>query len=250
MGACIRDTLSREGPFAFYKGVTPPLLVCGIYNATLFSVNQAARNLVRPSTSAPGSDLSLPRLCAASILTAPASVIVLNPVEVVKIRLQLQTRTAGEAQYSGMLDCVAKTVRTEGVRALYTGAVATLMTRVVGLPFYFAAYELTKSWMQGPSVQGQPPAPPSTATALLSGVNAGYAFWTACYPIDYVKTRIQMSTRGTASAFRIVRETVDTHGFLGLYSGYTACMMRSGPANASVWLAMEKTIGLMAANGW
>jgi solute carrier family 25 carnitine/acylcarnitine transporter 20/29 len=248
--SCVRDTYAKEGFRGFYKGVLPPMAVCGVYNATLFSANQAARNLVRPKDAAPGSDLSLPRVALAGICAAPFAVAVVTPVEVIKVRLQLQTKSGAQAEYAGVLDCIRKTVQREGVLALYNGYLTLVASRVIGLPFYFIGFELTKQWMQGKPPPGQPSPPANSSTALLAGTNAGFAFWTACYPCDYTKTKLQMAPKGSTSAVRIVRETLQTSGPLGLYSGYGACMMRSAPANASVWFAMENTIRVMAENGW
>uniref|UniRef100_A0A7S1MKP9 Mitochondrial carrier protein n=1 Tax=Neobodo designis TaxID=312471 RepID=A0A7S1MKP9_NEODS len=247
---CASSTLKNEGLQGFYKGVIPPMTICGFYNATLFSANQAARNLVRPNDLPPGADLSLPRVALAGIMAGPACCAVVCPVEVVKVRLQLQTKDAAKAEFHGVWDCVKKTVQREGVFALYNGYSALLLSRTIGLPFYFGAYEVTKQAVQGPAAPGQPAAPASSLTALLAGTNAGWAFWTACYPCDFVKTKMQMQPRGTTSFVKVLSDTVKLHGVRRLYSGYGACMLRSAPANASVWFAMENTIAWMGRNGW
>jgi solute carrier family 25 carnitine/acylcarnitine transporter 20/29 len=247
--ACVRDTYAREGVLGFYKGVLPPMATCGIYNAVLFSANQAARNLVRPRDAPPGADLSLPRVALAGICAAPFAVAVLTPAEVVKVRLQLQTQHASKAQYSGVVDCIRKTAQREGITALYNGYFTLVASRVIGLPFYFIGFELTKRYMQGEPEPGKPAAPTSSRTALMAGTNAGFGFWSACYPCDFVKTKLQMAPKGSTSATKVIKETLSASGPLGLYSGYGACMLRSAPANASVWFAMENTIRLMAENG-
>jgi solute carrier family 25 carnitine/acylcarnitine transporter 20/29 len=247
---CAQATLKNEGFRGFYKGVLPPMTICGFYNATLFSANQAARNLVRPADLPPGADMSLPRIALAGIMAGPACCAVVRPVEVVKVRLQLQTKDASKAEFTGVFDCVVKTVKREGVLSLYNGYSALLLSRTIGLPFYFGGYEMTKKALQGPTEPGKPAPPASSSTALLAGTMAGWSFWSACYPCDFVKTKMQMQPKGTTSFAKVFTETVRTHGVRQLYSGYGACMLRSAPANASVWFAMENTIGWMDRNGW
>jgi hypothetical protein len=53
-----------------------------------------------------------PQVLIAAEMTAPFYVAVLTPVEVLKVRLQVQT--VGRELYSGPIDCVRKVLSTEG----------------------------------------------------------------------------------------------------------------------------------------
>jgi hypothetical protein len=57
---------------------------------------------------------------AASFIAGFFATVGCNPVDVIKNRLMSQPTGEGRL-YSGMLDCMAKTVRNEGVMALYKG---------------------------------------------------------------------------------------------------------------------------------
>jgi hypothetical protein len=46
-------------------------------------------------------------------------VFVMQPFEIIKVRLQTQTKTA--PLYNGILDCLSKIVKNEGPLALYKG---------------------------------------------------------------------------------------------------------------------------------
>jgi hypothetical protein len=65
---------------------------------------------------------------------------ILTPIEMVKSRLQIQT-TAG-ALYRGPLDCIAKSVQTEGMGVMYRGYTATLLREIPGTAAWFTVYEL------------------------------------------------------------------------------------------------------------
>ena len=46
--------------------------------------------------------------------------------------------------YSGPIDVVVKTVKKDGAKAMFDGYTATVIQRMVGLPFLFVFYDLTK----------------------------------------------------------------------------------------------------------
>ena len=48
-------------------------------------------------------------------------------MDVVKTRLQVLRNAQGEAAYSGIVDCVRKTYKNEGVMAFYKGAVPRMI---------------------------------------------------------------------------------------------------------------------------
>lgn len=47
MGRVIRDTLKNEGPFAFYKGVGPPLVTVPLVNSIVFSGFEFCKRLMK-----------------------------------------------------------------------------------------------------------------------------------------------------------------------------------------------------------
>ena len=273
IATCVRGTLANEGPLGLYKGVTAPMSMMGIYNAALFSCNQFFRNALTqtdPQNPAAKLPLSDGRIMLAGMMTSIPVAGVLTPCEVVKIRLQLQTqRDLANAEYRGLCDCVVKMCRQEGVMSLLHGYLPTLSTRFVGLPFYFWGNDKTRQMLLGnfdwfasahERIQQKKPewgdVMRNDIMFMLSGGMGGYAFWTVAYPIDTVKTRLQMSKKGSSESITsIVKEILTRHpGFFGpvkgFYKGFGACLIRSFPANASVWIGMEKTQALMARNGW
>jgi len=223
----------------FYKGVAPPFVVSGLYNASLFSINQFFRQMLTPSDQAKGQPLALWRVAAAGSCTAPFTVAVLTPMEVIKVRLQLQMASGQKAEYKGMLDCLTQILHTEGPRTLFTGYLPTALSRIIGLPFYFSGYELSKSFLAERYAAAGRDVP--DWIFMVSGAAGGYAFWTACYPCDLIKTRVQSAKWGTTGPMVELRHILKTKGFFGLYTGFTACLIRSAPANASVWYGIEKT---------
>lgn len=235
---CVRKTAAHEGLRGFFKGLSPPLLMTGYTNAVLFTANGVAQRLVRGTQTEP---LSALQLLLATWLAAPVYVFALTPIEVVKVRLQTQSASAGKGVYAGPIDCVRRMVRDEGMAALFKGFSATLASRFVGLPFYIAGYSLFKraltAWNGGVE---------NFAVSLVAGGLAGMSFWTANYPLDCLKTRLQ--THAGAQRLGLVataRAVLAEEGVRGLYKGFSACLLRAFPANAAQFSVNDWSTRLM-----
>jgi hypothetical protein len=77
---------------------------------------------------------------------------------------------------------------------------------------------------------------------MLAGSLAGVGYWSAFFPADVVKTRMQTSERYAKLGFigslnAIGRES----GLRGLYRGWGITIIRAIPANAIIFFAYEKT---------
>ena len=59
-----------------------------------------------------------------------------------------------------------------------------------------------------------------TSVSLLAGITAGAIEGTLTYPSEYLKTRVQLSSKPT-SLLSIFRSTLKTHGIAGIYKGVT-----------------------------
>ncbi|KAK7202310.1 mitochondrial carrier protein [Novymonas esmeraldas] len=247
--SCVRHTWREEGVRGFYRGVTPPLVFCGLQNSVLFSLNQTMSNWMTPPDHDPRTPLPLWRTAVAAQLTAPLYVFTLAPVEKVKVQLQMIGKGGKESStVTGPISCLRRVVQLEGYRGILSGYTPILMSRLIGLPFYFMGYQTART-----TLLDTPLASTRTGRELLvpmlSGVTAGMCFWTSNYPCDFVKTRVQAS-KTKASIPEIIRTTYAAGGVRAFYKGYTACLLRSAPANASVWLGIELTTTFMVSRGW
>ena len=65
-------------------------------------------------------------LCAGLFAGMTASVAV-NPLDVIKTRLQVLKRAEGEPVYNGIIDCAVRVFRQEGITAFYKGAVPRMI---------------------------------------------------------------------------------------------------------------------------
>lgn len=82
---------------------------------------------------------------------------------------------------------------------------------------------------------------------MLSGGIAGICLWFVIYPVDCIKSRIQvLSMFGKQTGFiRTLLSVVRTEGIAALYSGLKATLIRAFPANAALFLAYEYSRKMM-----
>ncbi len=80
----------------------------------------------------------------AGFISGWTQVIIMQPFEIVKIRLQ--TQTAGNAYYNGMVDCFKKIAKDEGFSAFYKGKYhfyAGTVSPLIGIGFQSSAMFFT-----------------------------------------------------------------------------------------------------------
>lgn len=248
ISSCVRHTWREEGLRGFYRGVTPPLCFCGLQNSILFSLNQTMTNVVTPAGHDSRTPLPLWRTAVAAQLTAPLYVMFITPVEKVKVQLQMIGKGGKESSVTGPVTCLRRIAQKEGFRGFFSGYTPTLLSRLIGLPFYFMGYQTARGALLKTSL-AETPVGKEVLVPMLSGMAAGMCFWTSNYPCDYVKTQVQAS-QVKVRIPHLIQETLKRGGPRAFYKGFSACLLRSAPANASVWLGIELTTTYMREHGW
>lgn len=74
--------------------------------------------------------------------TGVCSTLLNNPIDVVKSRLQAQDKSSGAApKYTGTIDCLMKTVKQDGLPALYRGTIPRMLKVSAGQALTFYTYD-------------------------------------------------------------------------------------------------------------
>ncbi|XP_030129358.1 mitochondrial ornithine transporter 1 isoform X2 [Taeniopygia guttata] len=245
---CFVKIYKQVGFRGFYKGTAPALIANIAENSVLFMCygfcQQIVRRIVGVDRKTKLSDL---QNAAAGSFASAFATLALCPTELVKCRLQAMH----EMQLSGKIiqghntvwSVVKGVIQKDGPLGFYRGLSSTLLREVPGYFFFFGGYELSRTFFaSGRSKDELGPIP-----LLLSGGFGGSCLWIAVYPVDCVKSRIQvLSMAGKQTGFmRTFVTVVRTEGVLALYSGLTPTMIRAFVANAALFLAYEYSRKLM-----
>lgn len=103
-----------------------------------------------------------------------------SPMEMVKTRIQIQN----DNLYKSPMECLSHIYKTEGFRGVFRGLNITLLREGPGFGSYFVCYEyLTRKETNEPI---------STFHMLMAGGTAGAFSWLLAYPVDVIKSRIQV----------------------------------------------------------
>jgi solute carrier family 25 (mitochondrial aspartate/glutamate transporter), member 12/13 len=150
-----------------------------------------------------------------------------NPLEIVKIRLQVQGEVAKRTdtpKRSAMW-----IVRNLGLMGLYKGALACLLRDVPFSAIYFPTYSHLKRNVFGES----PTKKLGILQLLLSGAIAGMPAAYLTTPCDVIKTRLQVEARKGEASYTGLRHAAKTiwkeEGFKAFFKGGPARILRSSP---------------------
>ncbi|KAJ5223010.1 Mitochondrial thiamine pyrophosphate carrier 1 [Penicillium citrinum] len=175
------------------------------------------------------------------------------PLDVVKIRLQLQIhslsdpvshRTVNGPIYKGTLSTMRAIVRQEGITGLWKGNVPAELMYVCYGALQFTAYRTTT---QALAQLGDYRLSPS-GESFVSGAVAGGIATTATYPLDLLRTRFaaQGPERVYKSLFSSVVEISRHEGPAGFFRGCSAAVAQIVPYMGLFFTAYENLRPTMA----
>lgn len=153
--------------------------------------------------------------------------------------------------FNGTLDAIVKISRTEGVNSLWSGLSPTLVLAVPTTMIYFTTYEKLKFVINGQYVKYQQlrgvtqeaAASPMWVSLAAGGLARTWAV-TIVNPLELVRTKMQSQRMKLTQVRSCIKDLVKTRGIVGLWSGYTATLLRDVPFSALYWPLYEHTKSL------
>ncbi|XP_055287102.1 solute carrier family 25 member 48 [Moschus berezovskii] len=256
--SCIRTVYRRESVFGFFKGMSFPLASIAVYNSVVFGVfSNTQRFLSHHRCREPeaGPPHVLSDLLLASMVAGVVSVGLGAPVDLIKIRLQMQTQPFQEANlglkprvaalgeqpaYQGPVHCFATIVRTEGLVGLYRGASAMLLRDIPGYCLYFIPYVFLSDWITPEACAG-----PSPCAVWLAGGMAGAISWGTATPMDVMKSRLQADgvyVNKYRGVLDCIFQSYQKEGLKVFFRGITVNAVRGFPMSAAMFLGYELSL--------
>lgn len=250
---CTTRILKTEGVRGLYRGATPSFVGMAIESSLVFGIYSQTKQALQ------GGDLNRkpePHIIIPSAAFAGSIIsFVLCPSEFVKCRMQIQGTDSvvpTYRKYSGPLNCAIETVKTEGVKGLFRGGVATLVRESIGNAVFFSTYEYLRHslhlQLKGSSYEHTNLV--DVGIGIVSGGLGGIAFWSAVLPFDVAKTIIQTTPDNNLrrNPFKLLRSIYRRSGLRGCYTGLGPTVSRAFPANAAAIVTFEaaaKVLGIV-----
>ena len=173
--------------------------------------------------------------CVAGML----SILACHPLDTIRIRLQ-------SGQFSSISQCFKSSIKNEGALGLYKGLIPPLVGVSLINASLFGTKSVTHSILDD---MGDDSTQKSTADAaqpnlkhlMISGAMAGVASGFLASPIELLKVRQQLDQRGkdAIKLWPLTRDIVKNSGWLSLFRGLNATMMRELPSYPAYFATYE-----------
>ncbi|CAO2817144.1 unnamed protein product [Amaranthus hypochondriacus] len=243
--ACIWREASRvvheEGIRAFWKGNLVTIAHRLPYSSISFYSYEQYKNLLQ---SLPGLEINSKYIgapifvrLAGGFLAGVTAASATYPLDLVRTRLAAQTNVL---YYKGIGHALHTICKEEGVRGLYKGLGATLLSVGPNIAISFSVYETLRSqW------QLQRPNDSSVLVSLACGSISGIASSTAIFPIDLVRRRMQLEGAGgralvyNTGIFGTFKHIIRSEGLKGLYRGILPEYYKVVPSVGIVFMTYE-----------
>lgn len=145
-----------------------------------------------------------------------------QPVETLKVRLQVESTGTGMARYKTMGNAFRLVVAEEGVGALWKGMLPAACRELSYSTLRFGLYKPIKAALGA----GTPRDTPLWKMVAAGGAAGGVASFIA-NPTDLLKTRMQNDASGSRSMFSHAGDIYRASGVLGFWRGATTTVVRA-----------------------
>lgn len=185
-------------------------------------------------------------LCGAT--AGMTSRMVVAPLDVIKIRFQIQSETGGMYNYGTVTRAFRTIIRNEGALALWKGNIPALLMVTPYASIQLASFYQISSYFTPNSMREIPPLHLTVGVGALSSTIATLA----TYPLDLLRTRLAAHPAPFSAAstsldisrptmLREARDIVRTRGPLGLYAGLKPTLIEIVPYMTLHFLIYERS---------
>jgi len=140
--------LKELGPSGLYRGSAACLLRDVPFSALYFTLYANFKKLERERLQLRQNDkLPIANLFLSSCVAGTIAAFTVTPADVIKTRLQVQT-AEGNVAYKGIVDTFSRTLKEEGFRALFKGAVPRILIISPLFGITLTTYELLQGYFE------------------------------------------------------------------------------------------------------
>jgi solute carrier family 25 aspartate/glutamate transporter 12/13 len=206
---CLKQLVVKEGPASLYSGLVPQLLGIAPEKAMKLTVNEMLLGVLE--TMMPGARIWLLEFIAGGG-GGFSQVVFTNPMEIVKVRLQTQSK-------DGVPKTMVDVVRELGVLGLYRGVGITMARDVPSSAIFFACYTLLQQLYPDQN--------------FMAGCLAAIPATVLVTPMDIIKTRLQKEPTPGEEPYRdwlqCLQLLVEREGPQALFKGSLVRVIRTSP---------------------
>lgn len=225
---CFKKVIRHEGFRGLYRGLAPQLVGVAPEKAIKLTMN----DFMRDKLCNKDGSLELWAEMVAGGVAGASQVMFTNPLEIVKIRLQVAGEIVGRTKVSAI-----GVMKELGFLGLYKGSRACFLRDIPFSAIYFPAYAHFKKLYADENGYNSP------LSLLLAATCAGAPAAALPTPADVIKTRLQVAARAGQTTYTGVidcaRKVYREEGFGAFWKGTPARVCRSSPQFGVTLLTYE-----------
>lgn len=235
--------VKNEGFFALYKGLGAVISAIVPKMSIRFVSFEAYRGWLRRSGVFSAEEKAV-NFISGLLAGTTEAVLIVNPADVIKIRLQAQKT----GSYRNAFHALVSVVQSEGIQALYRGITLTAARQATNQAVNFTVYNELKRLVSKFYYKNNEQIAPPIMMAMGFASGAMGPLFNA--PIDTVKTHVQKNKRIVgASASRQIADCCATiwkqGGVRGFYRGLVPRVLRVAPGQAVIFVVYERVSGAL-----
>jgi len=228
------SVVRQEGVGALYSGIIPGLQRQMAFSAIRIGAYDSVKSEYIERTGMTGGMGLLGCRVAAGITTGTLAILVAQPTDVVKVRMQ----AAGVGTtYKGVWDAYKTIGRMEGLtNGLYRGTGPNIARNCIINIGETVVYDAVKDGLISSGYMSD-----GVRCHLVSALVAGVTATLVASPVDVVKTRYMNAEKGRyRGALHCAKVTAKTEGIRAFYKGFSASCLRLVSWNVVLWLSYEQ----------
>lgn len=187
---CMGKIAKDEGVVSLWRGLTPGILRQMVFSSIRIGLYEPVRDFYHGAGNT--ADPTLITKILAGLTTGGFGILVANPTDLVKVRLQAEGRLPpGVARrYSGTFNAFSTIAKTEGISGLWTGVFPNIVRNSIINAAELASYDQFKQYAVANGMQDGIP------MHLMCALGAGFVATVVGSPVDVIKTRVMNSKPG------------------------------------------------------
>lgn len=234
----LKSILEKEGPKSLFRGLGPNLVGVAPSRAVYFASYSKAKEQFN-AVFVPNSNIV--HMCSAGCAAFVTNTM-MNPIWMVKTRMQLERRVRGSKQMNA-LQCARYVYQTEGIRGFYRGLTASY-AGISETIICFVIYEGLKKHLEELHLSAANASPGQKTSANFLGLMLAAAFSKGCasciaYPHEVIRTRLREEGSKYKTFCQTARLVAREEGYAAFYRGLLAQLFRQIPNTAIVLSTYE-----------
>lgn len=240
----LRSILEKEGPRSLFRGIGPNLVGVAPSRAIYFAAYSKSKELFNGVFVPNSGPVHMSSAGFAAFVTNS----LMNPVWMVKTRMQLERKARGEKKMNA-LQCARYVYRTEGMRGFYRGLTASY-AGISETVICFLIYETLKKriaeqqLLTSPNSVTEKGASDFLKLMMAAAVSKGCASCIA-YPHEVIRTRLREEGSKYKYFFQTGRLIMVEEGYAAFYRGLVPQLIRQIPNTAIVLSSYELIVYLL-----